>query len=243
MVTFCNLCSSINLSYFLSRETYHSTYTLYLTTLYSFVPHVPSPFEGTERVLFSTKRALNPKRVKVQNMGDAVINFIKEKTSEYGIKSRQNVWKNGIYIYNGGPIAEDDADRIVHVVVAVKNPDDGVDAEKNETSTGTTTTTTKTTTTTTTAVEEIDKSFNGFEELERIELPDTIRRIYPSAFEGCSSLTSIQLSKNLRAVECQTFAYCDSLRTIELPPSIVTIGTEAFHCCQLLHRINIPDSV
>lgn len=76
-------------------------------------------------------------------------------------------------------------------------------------------------------VEIADGAFLGMENLERVQLPKSLRKIGALAFYGCKNLKSIDLPKGLK--EIGTAAFKDSgLTKIEVPIYVSKIESEVF---------------
>jgi len=72
-------------------------------------------------------------------------------------------------------------------------------------------------------------------QLERIDLPNSIRTVAGSAFRSCFNLSAIGWSSNLHTIEQGAFSLCTNLAgEITLPARLQTLGEEAFrHCRQM----------
>lgn len=76
-------------------------------------------------------------------------------------------------------------------------------------------------------VEIADGAFLGMGNLERVQLPKSLRKIGALAFYGCKNLKNIDLPKGLK--EIGTAAFKDSgLTKIEVPTNTNKIESEAF---------------
>ncbi len=73
-------------------------------------------------------------------------------------------------------------------------------------------------------VETINTCFKNCNTLEKLKMPNSVKRINNSAFYGCTALNTITLSSNLKEIGIEAFAECPELRTIysksSVPPSI-----------------------
>lgn len=79
-------------------------------------------------------------------------------------------------------------------------------------------------------VEELgDKSFQDFENLEKIILPKTLTKIGAHAFWNCSALKEIVLPETLQTIENNAFADCTSLETLKVPTTLKKLDKEAFY--------------
>ena len=111
-----------------------------------------------------------------------------------------------------------------------------------------------------------DYAFYFFENVERVNLPSTLKDIGNRSFAGNTKLKNVQLPENLETIGEYVFAYCDVLETVkipngvktiaagafslnyklksvELPRGIETIGNYAFSNCELLASIDFPDTL
>lgn len=109
-------------------------------------------------------------------------------------------------------------------------------------------------------------AFEGFYNLEKIDIPSSVVEIGLSAFEDCDNLSSITIPSSVMVIgayaflscdeleyitipssvveiEMGAFAKCDNLREIVIPSSVQTIGEQAFYDCDNLREITIPSSV
>ena len=107
-------------------------------------------------------------------------------------------------------------------------------------------------------------SFDYRKGINRIVLPNTIKRIEHLAFHGCemhtivlpnsitcvdysafeqSSLESITLPSSLTSINSKLFYYCTKLKSVTIPSSVKRIDDDAFANCTALESIRIPPSV
>jgi hypothetical protein len=78
--------------------------------------------------------------------------------------------------------------------------------------------------------------------LTDITIPSGVTSIGDGAFEGCN-FTKINLPNSITSIGFAAFANCDSLKEITLPNSITTIEATTFGECDNLTTVTIPDSV
>ncbi len=91
-------------------------------------------------------------------------------------------------------------------------------------------------------------SFEGFEKIVSISIPDSVKKIGESAFCNCLALKEIKLmSKNLEEIDDYAFTGCKSLSSIpgytkeaSFEPTIKRIGIEAFKSCRALTEFKLP---
>lgn len=89
-----------------------------------------------------------------------------------------------------------------------------------------------------------EQAFYGCENLMSITLPDSITSIGDSAFSYCRwHLTSITLPDSLTSINNTLFYGCENLRTVTIPDSVTSIGSMAFADCTYLESVNIPDGI
>jgi len=90
----------------------------------------------------------------------------------------------------------------------------------------------------------VDRPWENYDEqIESVEISDSVTSIGYSAFYYCSSLTSIDIPDSVTSIWDRAFYDCDSLTSIEIPDSVTSIGDYAFSNCSSLTSIVIPDSV
>ena len=101
-----------------------------------------------------------------------------------------------------------------------------------------------------------DEAFFGFESLESISLPDSLKMIGANPFRGCFSLTEITVSPNHPTLETIDGALIDkqqmklisylqglTARTCQIPQEIKEIGDYAFDGCGSLASMTLPDNL
>lgn len=87
------------------------------------------------------------------------------------------------------------------------------------------------------------EAFKGLVNLESVELPSTLKRIYRYAFRDCISLSSIKLPSTVASIDEHVFANCSSLVSLEIPSSVVTIPPYFAMGCASLKIITIGKGV
>ncbi len=88
-----------------------------------------------------------------------------------------------------------------------------------------------------------DGAFYNNAELERVNIPDTVKFVGSTAFRGCSSLREVHLPAGLDTINSYTFASCSSLTDVVIPDSVRIIGDFAFVDCGDLDISFLPDGV
>ena len=94
------------------------------------------------------------------------------------------------------------------------------------------------------SVEVIGES--AFEEcfaLENVDIPASLKTIGDYAFSSCEKLVSVRFGESVEYIGECAFYECTSLESAELPESLTCIEDYAFIMCSALAYINIPDSV
>lgn len=82
-----------------------------------------------------------------------------------------------------------------------------------------------------------DSAFRDYKSLEKIHLPEKIKKIGDGAFYGCNNLEQIKFPNDLESVGEEAFYECTSLESIAIPGEIVKIGRSAFHKCKNLKDV------
>lgn len=88
-------------------------------------------------------------------------------------------------------------------------------------------------------------AFANCRQLERIELPQTVRILASYAFYNCMTLKEVSLPEDtiLQYIEEKAFANCRNLTNITLPKNLLLLGKEAFLGCESLTNIVIPSYI
>ncbi len=76
-----------------------------------------------------------------------------------------------------------------------------------------------------------------------INISEGVREIGEGAFNGCQFITSITIPNGITSIEKNTFTGCQNLTSIEIPESVTHIGQYAFQGCTNIKTITIPQSV
>lgn len=96
-------------------------------------------------------------------------------------------------------------------------------------------------------VTEIGKNaFYGSDNLQSVEISETVGMIGDSAFGYCELLRSVEFAQGSaqKTLGAWAFANCVALRSITLPASVETIGEETFYNCKALTAVKFSsDSV
>lgn len=167
-------------------------------------------------------------------------NDIKRKKKRRNRKKnkRTNRWEGDCYVYCGGPVNEDDKQRIVHVQI-----DKSVIKIENCAFEKCTHLTTVSFVSENCIVEEIgNRSFFGCSNLESIDLRLTcIKLIGNYAFHCCSNLTTVNFSTQIQGLGRFAFSQCSRLITIKLPQSIERMASSCFEYCTALTTVDLLD--
>lgn len=82
-------------------------------------------------------------------------------------------------------------------------------------------------------------AFNDVEEVKKVILPKTLKRIEYVAFANCG-LEEIEIPEGVKEIEVRTFRGCANLSKVILPTTIQWIRTNAFDGCDSLKQITVP---
>ena len=86
-------------------------------------------------------------------------------------------------------------------------------------------------------------AFYNLENLEHVEIPDSVTRIGASSFYGCAGLTSIDIPGSVTKIDDEAFIWCTGLETVTISDGVKTIDSYAFAYCSNLTVVEIPTSV
>lgn len=84
-------------------------------------------------------------------------------------------------------------------------------------------------------------AFEGCENLERIDLPNSLSCIGNRAFYNCKSLSAFEIPEAVSKIEEYAFYGCSSIAEMLLPSSVSEIGDAAFAGCASLEEITLSD--
>ena len=84
-------------------------------------------------------------------------------------------------------------------------------------------------------------AFNFCRNLERIVLPDTVRRMEEGSFFHCSALREFCLPKNIPQIPEWAFSGCSGLKTFTIPSSVKSVSDFAFAECDGLEEVSLPE--
>ena len=95
-----------------------------------------------------------------------------------------------------------------------------------------------------TGITELGKYSISLNNLERFNLPTTLKIIGDSAFESSLSLTEITLQPSITEIGTGAFKNCKNLETINLnSTAIASISDELFYDCESLSSLILPNTV
>lgn len=85
--------------------------------------------------------------------------------------------------------------------------------------------------------------YNRLHNLERLFIPNTVKRIYANSFVDCESLERVVFedSSSLTELSYRAFCGCTKLKSIVLPKSLQIIGGECFSGCTSLESVAFED--
>lgn len=88
-----------------------------------------------------------------------------------------------------------------------------------------------------------EKTFQGWDNLQRIIIGDSVREIGYSAFSGCTALTDVTFGKSVEIIQAYAFTGCTSLKDAVLSDSVTTVGDYAFSKCTSLQNASFGSHV
>ncbi len=78
----------------------------------------------------------------------------------------------------------------------------------------------------------------GSDNLESVEIPDSVETVRSGCFENCPNLKRVYLSANLKSIQCDVFKKCTSLNDINTE-NITVVDYNAFEDCMSLTDLNL----
>lgn len=79
--------------------------------------------------------------------------------------------------------------------------------------------------------------------LEKVELPQSLRTIGKGSFFSCSSLNNVKFPNKITNIEYEAFYGCSDLEAIDLPESIEKINESVFGSCTSLQQVTLPSGL
>lgn len=89
----------------------------------------------------------------------------------------------------------------------------------------------------------IADAFSDNTKIEKVTLPETVRRIMQNAFKNAVNLREINIPPWLTTIGVGAFSGCESIPSFELPVTLTSIGSYAFEKCNSLTELIIPTRV
>ncbi len=86
-------------------------------------------------------------------------------------------------------------------------------------------------------------AFSGFNNLETIEIPNSVTEIDKRAFENCSKLNNVIIPDSVTTIRGGAFMNCTSLTDITFGNGITAIEGECFKGCTSLAEFTVPKTV
>ena len=87
-----------------------------------------------------------------------------------------------------------------------------------------------------------DNAFEYYSRLQRVTLPDSLKRIGMMAFNECWALTDLTIPSGVTTIDYAAFSCC-SLTGLTIPDGVTSISEMAFYNCRHLTEITIPAGV
>lgn len=87
------------------------------------------------------------------------------------------------------------------------------------------------------------RAFENCNNLTSVEMPDSVRTIFPYAFKDCGQLENVILSDNLTMMGTSVFNNCYSLKKITIPGGITKLGESTFLNCQNLTEVTLGEGI
>lgn len=88
-----------------------------------------------------------------------------------------------------------------------------------------------------------DVTFYGYENLESVKIPGSVKTIGDGAFSGCERLKTVELAKGLETIKSNAFMKCKNLTAISIPDSVTFIGGQAFFNCEKLAKVKLSNKM
>ncbi len=86
-------------------------------------------------------------------------------------------------------------------------------------------------------------AFNGFTNLQRVDIPEGVKSIGSSAFEGNIRLTKLKLPSTLESIGASAFKKCRMLDNIVIPEGVTRLEESVFSGCYSLSNITFPSNI
>ena len=82
-----------------------------------------------------------------------------------------------------------------------------------------------------------ERGFGGMLNLERIEIPSSVKQIGTSAFTNCGMLKEVIIPNGVEVIGERVFEGCKKIESISIPASVTTICDYAFSECSSLKTV------
>ena len=86
-------------------------------------------------------------------------------------------------------------------------------------------------------------AFSGFDNLESVVLPNSVKKIEFGAFAHLKKLKKVIIPDSVEKIEAYAFFDCPELAEVKLSENLTTIESGTFASCKSLKEVRIPDSV
>lgn len=84
---------------------------------------------------------------------------------------------------------------------------------------------------------------NHFNNIETVELPNTLSEIGDESFLCCSGLKTINIPLSVKKIGDNAFEGCSALKEIIIPEGVEEIGRSAFKMCDKLEKIELSSTM
>ncbi len=85
-------------------------------------------------------------------------------------------------------------------------------------------------------------AFNQCYALENITIPDSVTEIGDDAFSVCRALSTVTIPAGVTIIDNRLFERCENLNSVTIKGNITSIGTSAFEDCKNLETLSLPDN-
>ncbi len=92
-------------------------------------------------------------------------------------------------------------------------------------------------------IEIADGTFKDNKTVERITIPNTVKRIGTEAFRGCESLKKVDMPSTLSELGDYAFYGCSELNDVVIPKGVESLGECAVANCTALDNVVLPDTL
>ena len=86
-------------------------------------------------------------------------------------------------------------------------------------------------------------AFYNCENLESVELPESLTEIHWMAFDGCTNLWDITIPDSVTTIGYRAFKDCTSLMQFEVPQSVTNLDADAFYGCSALQQVTLNSGI